>query len=176
MEPTHERVRELFRYDGKNLIRRITRGNSKKGSVAGTPQVNGYRYIQINNKLYLAHRLIWLFHYGYFPEHEIDHINRNGADNGLENLREVSHLCNSRNCEGHKDNTSGVTGISFCNAGKVWRVYIGFDNACYHLGKLKDFDEAVLLRLAAEQCLDWRSCGFASSAYRYSMKHNLISK
>ena len=44
----------------------------------------------------------------------------------------------------------------------------------YNLGRYADFDEAVLARLATEQCLGWEGCDSSSPAYQYAKKHNLI--
>lgn len=46
---------------------------------------------------YDAHRIAWALYYGAWPEKEIDHWNGDRADNRIRNLRDVSHLENSRN-------------------------------------------------------------------------------
>jgi len=174
MDVTFEQVREKFSYDGKNLRWRMRRPNVNKGDVAGNIRVDGYRGIGINHKIYLAHRLIWLYHFGYFPENGIDHINRKPWDNRLENLREVSQSCNIRNSKRNNNNTSGVQGVHFYKPTKTWTAIIGVAGKSCNLGYSKDFDEAVLLRLAAEQCLGWESCDKMSPAYRYAIKYKLV--
>ena len=37
-----------------------------------------------------AHRLVWFYIHGKWPEMELDHINNNKRDNRIENLREVT--------------------------------------------------------------------------------------
>lgn len=47
-----------------------------------------------------AHRLMWFFHYGEWPKHTIDHINRDKTDNRIENLRDVTLRENCQNRQG----------------------------------------------------------------------------
>ena len=129
-----------------------------------------------DQKKYLTHRLVWLFHYGYFPENDIDHINRNKADNRLKNLREISHSCNMQNCDNLSNNVSMVKGVSFNKINKVWVARIKINNKPYFLGQSKDFDEIVLLRFATEQCLNWGSCNKMTPARKYALENNLIQK
>ena len=110
---THEQVRELFdyRFDG-HLIWKVNKtSKARKGDAAGTSYKNQYNQVQINGVLYLTHRVIWLWHHGYTPEHSLDHINRVKHDNRIENLREASRQCNARNTGNPKNNTSGVKGV-----------------------------------------------------------------
>jgi hypothetical protein len=55
-----------------------------------------YRGITIDGERYMEHRLAWLYVHGVWPT-EIDHINQDGLDNRLANLREVSRRTNSEN-------------------------------------------------------------------------------
>lgn len=71
-----------------------------------------YVVIQINRKLYKAHRLAWLLHYGEWPTLEIDHINGDKSDNRLSNLREATRQQNILNRRMFKNNTTGVKGVS----------------------------------------------------------------
>ena len=175
MSITYKQVRKLFKYNGKDLIwNKTIKGKTVKGNIAGCLRSDRYRFIGINNKSYLAHRLIWFYHYGYFPENEIDHINKNKIDNRIENLREASHSCNIRNRGNYNNNISGVKGVHFNKASKKWIAYIWADGKPHGLGYFKNFNEAVLTRYAAEQCLEWEGCDSNSPAYQYALKNNLI--
>ncbi|HEY7299159.1 MAG TPA: HNH endonuclease [Xanthobacteraceae bacterium] len=66
------------------------------GMEAGSGK-NGYRRICIAGVHYGAHRLAWLYVYGRHPAGQIDHINRNPADNRIANLRESSPQENALN-------------------------------------------------------------------------------
>ena len=133
-----------------------------------------YWKVNLNGHPYAAHRVIWLMHYGYFPENEIDHINRNPLDNKLENLREASRTCNARNTGIACINSSGVKGVYWNKRDSSWIARIKVRQKYYHLGYFDNFCEAVLTRLAAEQCLNWHKCDTDSSAYRWAIKHNVV--
>jgi hypothetical protein len=170
------KVRKLFDYQDGNLIwKKKTRG-VKENYIAGTKTSEGYIRIKIHYNEYKAHRLIWLWHYGYMPENDLDHINKNKEDNRIENLREVSAKCNIRNTGNFSHNTSGVKGIHWYKSRNKWQVYIIVDLKQKNLGYYKDFDDAVLARLAAEQCLGWEGCDSNSPAYQYAIEHNLIKE
>ena len=87
-------------------------------------------------------------------------------------LNEV-HWNNMRNCGNRKDNTSGVKGINWDKKSKKWKAQIRVYGKFY-LGCYKHLHNAVLARLAAEQCLGWPGCDSASPAYRYAVKNKLI--
>lgn len=167
---TQLRVRELFNYNPitGHLVRKITTSNNGlQGSIVGSRNTLGYLRVSINNISYYVHRVIWLWCYGYMPEHILDHINRNPADNRLTNLREVSDQCNVRNTCNRCDNISNIKGVSYDTKNHKWRVNITVDSKTVNLGRYRDFDEAVCTRLAAEQCLDWAGCDSESPAFKY---------
>jgi len=177
MQITYERVRELFKYNGKDLIWNVTKSAvAKKGKIAGHIIPTGYRQTMVDGKRHYAHRLIWLYYYGYIPENNIDHINRCAWDNRIKNLRVVSNTCNQQNCGMRCDNTSGIKGVCFDKARGKWMARIKFQTKEYNLGRHTDFVEAVLFRLAAEQCLNWSNCDSASPAYKYAVKNKLMPR
>ena len=92
-----------------------------------------------------AHRIAFYIMKGYEPE-GIDHINRVRNDNRWINLREANKSQNSKNAKLKSDNTSGVKGVCFHKAGKVWRVRMGQK----YIGSSKDFFEACCIRKSAE--------------------------
>jgi hypothetical protein len=90
-------------------------GRCKAGSKAGCLKSNSYVHITINGKLYLAHRLAWLYTHGEWPADMVDHIDRNPSNNGISNLRECSRSDNMRNVGLRVDNSSGFRGVSWNN-------------------------------------------------------------
>lgn len=165
----YNEIHRLFVYKNGFLIRKIDVGNSISGTVMAYSHGNGgYTSTPVNGKLYKTHRLIWLYHNGYMPEGQIDHIDRNKSNNKIENLREVSQRCNNINSKISKKNTSGVTGVTWHKSKKIWQSQITIRRKSYHLGSFCEFDEAVAYRLAAEQCLEWGLCNKNTPAYRHT--------
>ena len=76
---------------------RVVRGekyckrNGKHRYLSMRAYINGQRHH------ILMHRVVWAWHNGCFPTMEIDHINGNGFDNHIGNLREVTQSENMRN-------------------------------------------------------------------------------
>lgn len=110
-------LRELFYFDentGEFLNKRKRNSNgAMPGTKAGYVCKNGYVNIKINRRSYLAHRLAWLYHYGVWPNEQIDHINHLRSDNRIANLRDVSPSENRQNLIwAHKNNLCGVLGVS----------------------------------------------------------------
>ena len=143
----------------------------KTGIVAGGLH-NGYVSIFVLGASYKAHRLAWLYVYGYMPENDMDHINKIKTDNRIENLREVSRQCNVRNTGNRSTNTSGVKGVCWCKTYRKWLAKITINRKTIYLCRHEDFTEAVCHRLASEQCVGWEGCDSSSPAYLY-VKENL---
>ena len=149
---TQERAVELFSYNCQGyLVRRIDHAMTKKGQIAGCLSGDsGYRVVKVDGALYREHRLIWLYHYGVFPEFQIDHINGVRHDNRIENLRDVTNLENHRNIKKRCDNTSGVTGVYYRPETKGWRAIIYVNGKAVGLGHYKEKVEAIDARAKAE--------------------------
>lgn len=113
-------LKDILHYDpfsGKLTWRTNRTVTARQGQEAGCIHSNGYRYVIINRKQYLAHRLIWLYQYGFWPENEIDHANGIKNDNRLSNLRAATRFDNARNV---KKRRSGLKGVQ--PNGNGWRV------------------------------------------------------
>ena len=158
---TQKRLKELFKYDNKsgNLIRKITLCNRAiKGSVASNRTAKGYITIRVDHKAYKAHRLIWLYHKGYLPENQIDHLDGIRWHNCIENLREVSPSCNQQNCKIHSVNKSGFPGVSSVTYDNKYVAQVTLNRKTIHLGRYPNALEAALARLTFEMdCPEW-SC------------------
>jgi hypothetical protein len=86
--------------------------------------------------LWLAHRLIFLWHHGFLPE-RIDHIDGCSLNNKIENLRAVTQSQNLQNTNKRKTNTSGYKGVSWSKQRKCWIASITVNHKCRNLGGFK---------------------------------------
>lgn len=150
---TQQELQERFDYKDGQLIYKIKPCSKMKiGDVAGCVNKNGYIIIRIN-KIYRAHRLIYIYHNGEIPEGmEIDHINTIKADNRIENLRLSTRSQNACNTSKYKTNTSGFKGVHFHSVNKNWIANITINGKKTHLGS-RDTPEAAyeLYKSAAEK-------------------------
>lgn len=124
---TAARLRELLSYDSKSGEFRWIR--SKKGVQigmrTGAAAGNRYIYITIEHKRHLAHRLAWLYVYGQWPKHQVDHIDRDRRNNRIANLRDVPSYQNNQNIEHARSfSKSGVLGVSWHDHSRKWRARI----------------------------------------------------
>ena len=151
---TQERLKELLSYDpetGVFVWVGPTSNKIKIGAVAGTPRLDGYQIINIDCKKYFAHRLAWLYITGAFPSDQIDHIDRNPANNRFANLRAVTGSENSHNAKKRQDNTSGFKGVYFYKTNKKWMARITLNNVTKYLGTFPTPEEASVAYLAAQR-------------------------
>lgn len=154
---TQERLKELLHYDEETGIFRRKKGLAAKGcsinSIAGCLTVRGYWKICIDRKQYAAHRLAWLYVFGYFPEKLIDHINGNRIDNRISNLRTVTSSENLQNMHFSKSNnkTSKVLGVSWFARDKKWQSEIQVNKKRIYLGRYDSLEDAKNAYLEAKK-------------------------
>ena len=137
-----------FMWEGKKAYPRV------KGKMAGSVNAvkSGKRYLRIglSGSWLFGHRLAWAMHYGSWPDGCIDHINGNGLDNRIANLRCVSHVENMRNQRLRSSNSSGVTGVSFDAPRKKWVASITVKRKGICLGRFTNKEDAIKKRKEAE--------------------------
>lgn len=97
-----DRLRELVCYLPRSGM--FFRRNPLHGRcpVLGRLSADGYRTLFLDTRLYLAHRLAWLYVHGEWPAGVIDHINGDRADNRVANLRVVTPWQNALNKRSRK--------------------------------------------------------------------------
>ena len=119
------RIQRDYDYDDRSgkLVNKRT-GKVVRGRKGA--QRNGeYRYLNMHFSAsgkdcqFQMHKIVWAWHHGRFPTLQIDHINGNGMDNRIENLREVTQSVNMRNMVYRwKPNTrTGLPGVYICKGG-----------------------------------------------------------
>ena len=133
-------LKELFNYKDNQLVWK-TRPLKLKyliGRLAGTIHYSGYRSIKINDVMYPAHRLIWVYHYGSIDKDmEIDHINGVKDDNDINNLRLVTA---QENC--YNRSRLNAKGYSWNKNTNKWQASIWLDSKLKYLGSFVSEDMA----------------------------------
>lgn len=129
-----------------------------KFTKAGNPEAevgwvaaNGYRYLWVDGKCKLAHRLAWLITTGDEPAGQIDHINGDRLDNRISNLRVASRSENGQNRGIQANNTSGYVGVSWHKANAMWWAGIKLNGKRKSLGYFHDPAEASAAYLDAKR-------------------------
>ena len=130
-------IKIYFEYNEDGTFTRLDRKNS-----TGSLDKDGYLMMKIKGKKYRAHRLVYAYFYGEFPEGEIDHINRIRTDNRIENLRVVNRQGNVDNTTRKVNPDTGVVGIYYDKKTKGLKAKYTF----HHKGKTYRFrtlEEAI---------------------------------
>ena len=126
-------------------------------------------YVVCINEGLRLHRLVM----GAKDNEEVDHIRHETYDNRKFKLRRCSSMKNLWNRGLYKNNTSGVTGVSWHVDNGKWLARITVNEEIIHLGYFNNFDEAVKTRKEAEEKY------FGEWSYDNSMKtieENSINK
>lgn len=153
-----ERLNFLLKYEPStgHLIWKVkSRSNQiKVGDVAGTLSHFGYIAVQIDSKLFKAHRLVWFLEHKQWPVEQIDHINHVRSDNRLENLREAKrHENGGHQIQAHSQSKSKVLGVCWNKHHKRWVAKINHKGKRTYLGYYKDIEDAKDAYLTAKRRL-----------------------
>jgi HNH endonuclease len=140
---TVERLKELLSYDPLTgsfrwLVNR--QGPAKAGDAAGSVTGKGYIQIGIDGRLYLAHRLAFLYMTGEFPKNEGDHHDLCKSNNVWSNLRDATSRQNKGNQTVRVTNLLGVKGVSI--EGKKFVAKIRVNGKKKHLGTFTTVETA----------------------------------
>ena len=152
--PSKDVLREILSYNKETgvFVWKKPRRGIRVGQVAGYASNNGkkgYWIIRIDGFNCYAHRLAFIYMKGVEPPDQVDHIDGNGLNNKLSNLRLVSVTENKQNQKRRVDNFSGCTGVSF-NKG-AWRARIVVNKKEVNLGRFKSKIDAEAARKSAEK-------------------------
>ena len=75
-----------------------------------------------------------MYHYGTWPNHNIDHINGIRDDNRIENLRDCEQKYNTHNRCADKDTISTYKGVYWLKRNRKWRAMITANGKRISLG------------------------------------------
>ena len=139
----HARLLELLSYcpETGNFIRKISLSpKTKVGDIAGG-LTKGYITLSVDGVIYSGHNLAWFYTYNVWPVCELDHKDRNRANNAILNLREATHSQNGSNAPIRKTNICGFKGVTKC--GSKFKSAIMVERKRYHIGVFNTAKEAA---------------------------------
>jgi hypothetical protein len=120
--PALERLRELFEIDATSptgLRRLIAVGRCPAGSQAGCDSRAGYWKISVDGQQIHVHRIIYVLRYNSIPgEHLVSHVNSDGYDNRIANLRVTAYSQGTRTRRKRDESLALPKGVS-----KIGRYY-----------------------------------------------------
>lgn len=144
---TQARLKEIVHYCSETgkFTWIMDRGGAWAGKSAGCDRntKSGYIYIRIEERLYRAHRVAWLYVHGEWPTLHIDHINGVRDDNRIENLRlatQTQNLYNKRAC---KNSKTGVKGVCWDSSTGRYQVKISINGRAKHIGRYDSVEEGA---------------------------------
>lgn len=115
---------------------------AKTGTAWGSVGKRGYGRVLVTGKGYYIHRLVWLWHHGKWPDHQIDHIDGDPLNNRIENLRDATNRENACNPVTNPVGRSGYRGVyrSVYRSKKngKWIARINVKGRLIHLGYYDD--------------------------------------
>lgn len=128
-KPIPESIREEYSYNAETgqLVKLIYKPRSilKPGTVAKAVCTNGkYLKVGYKGKDYLQHRVAWFLHYNEQPPNVIDHIDGNGFNNAIVNLRAADDSTNQMNITVTAKSTTGIKGVMPVRGGKLFRAEV----------------------------------------------------
>ena len=140
---TQDELRTMFDYQDGNLLWKIKPSvNRSVGDIAGSVNPDGYLQTSIKGKKYRNHRLVFLWHHGFLPE-QVDHIDGNGLNNRIENLRAATVPQNQHNSRLSRRNSTGVKGVSFHKCTGKYIANIRLNGSSKYLGLFTTIEDAA---------------------------------
>lgn len=144
-----ERPRDHFKTSkGHNI--QLAKYSKKEAGSDRFSDVSQTKYIciSIDQRTYKSHRLAWLYFHGRMPAGDIDHIDGNGSNNAISNLRDVTASENSHNRPLAKSNKTGIMGVKRKDG--AWYSFISHQRNEIYLGRHKSLFDACCARKSAE--------------------------
>jgi hypothetical protein len=148
MDNLQSRFHELFAYADGKLVRKVSVGASKAGSIVSYKEPNGYLRVRIDGKRYTVHQVVFCMQYGYIPK-MLDHINGIKDDNRIENLRVATPSENGYNTKIKSSNTTGVKNVQYIKHMDKYQVRLRINKQNTVIGHFKDLELAELVAMEA---------------------------
>ena len=132
--------RKLHKPVGTNS-NRLNKAYRVFGATIGGKSINLY-----------CHRVAWLLYYNEWPSQHIDHIDGDGCNNKITNLRLVTVTQNTQNTSKRGFCSSVYKGVSWSNSVNKWHSYITHNKKRKHLGYfITQLDAAIAYDKAAKE-------------------------
>lgn len=129
--PSYKELSSRWRYDpdtGKfywkiKPIFSTVKIGEEAGGISGGSKGKYWR-LNLNGRVLQGHRVAWMLHYGEDPgQLLVDHINGDGLDNRICNLRLATPRENGLNRKTYVNNTTGHRGVH--PSGRIGKPYVG---------------------------------------------------
>lgn len=153
-------VKYSFSDDGRTAYGELTSGQVfviDADMLDKIKTVNFYYYKKGRDTAYYVTGNHWRALHDYLFEHrpgyEIDHINLDTLDNRRCNIRYCTHQQNQMNQPLQRNNTSGVSGVSYYPPRHKFRARIKIGQHDIHLGYFDTFADAVKARDMGMRCM-----------------------
>lgn len=121
------------------------------GESAVTTSDGRYLYVFFDRQRLAVHRLALLISSGEYLPGGVDHINHNGKDNRLCNLRAASFSENAWNARVGVRNSSGYKGVSRARKSGQWQVRLHVEKKLVYYGLFDSKEEAAAAYAAADK-------------------------
>ena len=111
--PQQDKLREMFDYDPDTGILLNKRLKRRAGFIlGGNNSTKKHRAVKVGDYVFTQQRIIWMWVYGKDPGSLlVDHIDQNGLNNRLSNLRLVTRRQNRQNSKLNSNNSTGYRGV-----------------------------------------------------------------
>ncbi len=147
-------TRPISHFKSQRIMNLTNTAKAGKHAVSILPRSNGDKYwrVGVNKKTYMAHRVVYFLHHGIDPGNSlIDHINGNGKDNRIENLRLATQQENQANRQKTTKGKSGIRGVRWHKQARKWKADIKVNYKTIHLGLFSELPDAAAARKSAEE-------------------------
>ena len=141
-DPTQTELQTLFDHYDMQTGGLFYANGKRAGSVH---QASGRRIVYVRGKYLPENRVVWCYNYGVYPHQPILHKDGDKQNNRLDNLYQ-GHISQGKATSRH--NRSGVSGVSWYEPTKKWRVTV-YTPAPLHIGYYADLDEAKRMQVTA---------------------------
>jgi len=147
-----ERPVSMFRDGGHSAEHNAAKWNARYAGQEAfyTVDTKGYLQGKFACKTVRAHQIAFALSTGVWPEFQVDHIDHNRKNNRPGNLRAATRAVNAKNQSMHRDNTSGVCGVSWDKSRGKWHAAIRTNKQMINLGRFSDISDAKKAREDAE--------------------------